>query len=113
MEDARGSVTFRSTSTARQHLEELLAPWLSRECAGRLWSETWDLAGVTTSSLWAWAELFGADVAALAVAARLTETDLRRHLDDGLRPDRAALEMLADLNCFPFVTPAARPMAVA
>jgi hypothetical protein len=97
----------------RARLEDLLSPWLAPECAPRLWSETWGLARVSPSSLSTWVELHGPELAALAVAARLDEVDLRRHLDDGLVPDRAALEMLADLNCFPHATPAARPLAVA
>ncbi len=105
-----------STSTCwtpratRARLEELLSTWLAPECSRRLWSETWEIAQVSPSSLWAWLQLYGAEIAALAVAARVSEEELRSHLDDRRRPDRGVLEMLADLNCFPYVTPAARPV---
>lgn len=100
---------LHGTSTAR--LEQLLSPFLSPECSRRLWTETWELCHVRPSSLWAWLRLYGHELAALAVAAGLDDTELRKYLKDRQRPDRAVLEMLADLNCFPFVTPAARPMA--
>ena len=94
----------------RGGLERLLSPWLAPECAHRLWSDAWELTHITPWSLWAWHQLYGPEVAALAVAAGLDEGQLRRHLKDRRSPDRSVLEMLADLNCFPFVTPAARPM---
>jgi hypothetical protein len=37
---------------------------------------------------------------------------MRRHLTDDHAPDRDALEMLADLNCYPYATPAARPVTL-
>ena len=103
--------TTRWTSgMTRARLEELLSQWLSPECASRLWSDTWGRALVTPFSLWAWFRLYGAEVAALAVAAQLTEDDLLLHLSERRQPDRGVLEMLADLNCFPYATPAARPL---
>jgi hypothetical protein len=103
--------TTRWTSgVTRDRLEELLSQWLSPECTSRLWSETWEQAHVTPFSLWAWFRLYGAEIAALAVAAQLTEDDLLVHLEERRLPDRGVLEMLADLNCFPYVTPAARPL---
>ena len=93
-----------------QRLEQLLSPWLSSECTHRLWSEAWEMARVRPSSLWAWLGLYGEEMAALAVAAGLDEGQLRQHLRDRTRPDRGVLEMLADLNCFPHATPAARPL---
>ena len=91
-------------------LQQLLSPWLSAECESRLWSETWGLARVAPSSLGAGLRLYGEEIAALAVAAGLDEDELQRHLADRRRPDREALEMLADLNCFLHVTPAARSL---
>ncbi len=93
-----------------QRLEQLLSPWLSPECTLRLWSETWGLAGVRPSSLWALLRLYGEEIAALAVAAGLDEGQIRLHLKGRTRPDRGVLEMLADLNCFPYTTPAARSL---
>ena len=101
----------RTASASRAQLEVLLSPFLAPECAGRLWSVAWHQSSVRPRSLWAWMGLYGEEVAALAVAAGLEENQLRQHLEDGQRPDRAVLEMLADLNCFPYVTPAARAMA--
>lgn len=95
----------------RAALERLLSPFLSPACERRLWSDAWERQCVRPQSLRAWSRLYGAEITALAIAAGLTETQLREHLSDGCRPDRGALEMLADLNCFPHVTPAARPMA--
>ena len=92
-------------------LELLLSPLLAPECSARLWSSAWGQSGVRPGSLWAWSSQYGEEMAALAVAAGLDETQLRQHLQDGQCPDRAVLEMLADLNCFPYVTPAARAMA--
>jgi hypothetical protein len=97
-------------SSTRARLEQLLSPWLAPQCTSRLWSETWELAKVTPSSLEALLRLYGEQVAALAVAAGLSEGDIQRHLDDRRRPDLEVLEMLADLNCFPCETPAARPL---
>jgi hypothetical protein len=91
-------------------LEQLLSPWISLECESRLWSDTWEMAQVTPSSLDAWLRLYGEEITALAVAAGLDEDELQRHLTDRRPPDREALEMLADLNCFPYVTPAARSL---
>ena len=96
----------------RAALEQLLSPFLSPACAPRLWSEAWQQRRVTPTSLWAWSRSYGDQLAALAVAAGLTETQLQQHLSDRRLPDREALEMLADLNCFPHVTPDARPLAV-
>ena len=96
---------------SREDIEQLLSSGLPPACSVRLWSESWELAHVTPASLWGWLQSYGEELAALAVAAGLTEGQLRRHLSDGRRPDRAALEMLADLNCYPYVTPAARPLA--
>lgn len=93
-----------------QRIEQLLSPWLSPECTHRLWSETWERARVTPASLWAWLRMYGEEMTALAVAAGLDEGQIRLHLKDRTRPDRGVLEMLADLNCFPHVTPAARPL---
>ncbi len=93
-----------------QRLEQLLSPWLSPECTRRLWSEAWGTARVTPASLWAWLRLYGEEMAALAVAAGLDEGQIRLYLTDRTRPDRGVLEMLADLNCFPHLTPAARPL---
>jgi hypothetical protein len=93
-----------------QRLEQLLSPWLSPECTSRLWSETWETARVRPSSLWAWLRLYGEETTALAVAAGLDEGQIRQHLRDRTWPDRGVLEMLADLNCFPHATPAARPL---
>ena len=73
---------------------------------------TWQSANVTPSSLEAFLRLYGEEIAALAVAAGLSEGDIQRHLQDE-QPDRGALEMLADLNCFPYVTPASRPLSIA
>jgi hypothetical protein len=103
--------TTRWTSgVTRARLEELLSQWLSPACTSRLWSETWGQAHVTPFSLWAWFRLYGAEIAALAVAAGLSEAEVRCHLEDRRRPDRGILEMLADLNCFPYLTPATRPL---
>lgn len=108
------STSTRWTPRAtRTRLEELLTPLLSPECSDRLWAETWEIARVTPSMLWAWFQLHGAQIAALAVAARLSDDDVRSHLHDRRQPDRGALEMLADLNCFPYATPAARPLVAA
>ena len=71
-------------------LEELLSPWLSPECTHQLWSETWETAHVTPTSLWAWVQLYGADIAALAVAAHVGEDELKRHVTDHLPPDRVS-----------------------
>ena len=101
----------RAAGVSRRRIEQLLTPFLSPECSTRLWSQAWELGLVRPLSLWAWVRLYGDDIAALAVAAGLDETQLRQNLKDRQRPDRAVLEMLADLNCFPFATPAARPMA--
>ena len=102
-----------SPSSTRVRLELLLSPWLAPECTTRLWSETWQSANVTPSSLEAFLRLYGEEIAALAVAAGLSEGDIQRHLQDRPQPDRGALEMLADLNCFPYATPAARPLSTA
>jgi hypothetical protein len=96
--------------STRARLERLLSPWLAPQCTSRLWAETWGLAGVAPSSLEALLQLYGEQVAALAVAAGLGEGDIRLHLRDRRRPDLGVLEMLADLNCFPCETPAARPL---
>jgi hypothetical protein len=111
---ARGAQTdlpsTRWTPTAsRARLEQALSVWLAPECASRLWSEAWETGHVTPSSLEELLGLYGEEIAALAVAAGLNEAEIQRHLD--VRPDRGVLEMLADLNCFPCVTPAARPVA--
>lgn len=95
----------------RAGLEDLLSPSLPPQCLDRLWTETWEWGGVSPSTLWAWCRTYGTDVAALAVAAGVPELQMRRHLADDRPPDRDVLEMLADLNCFPFVTPAARPVS--
>jgi hypothetical protein len=94
----------------RAGLEDLLSPLLPPQCRDRLWAETWDDAGVSPVTLWSWCRTYGVDVAALAVAGRLTELQLRVHLSDARTPNRGVLEMLADLNCFPYLTPAARPV---
>jgi hypothetical protein len=93
-------------------LEQLLSPMLPPECLGRLWADAWGVSGVRPATLMRWCQRFGLDCAALAVAAGLTESQLREHLSNR-GPDRAALEMLGDLNCFPHVTPAARPAPAA
>ena len=108
-----GSTTRRtahSRGPTRAGLEDLLTPLLAAECRTRLWAETWTEAGVVPATLWSWCRTYGLELAALAVAGRLTELQLRVHLSDDRAPDRGVLEMLADLNCFPFVTPAARPV---
>ncbi|MDX6371054.1 MAG: hypothetical protein QOD98_42 [Nocardioidaceae bacterium] len=97
-------------SSTRAHLEQLLSPWLAPQFTSQLWSETWGPAGVEPSSLEALLRLYGERVAALAVASGLSEGDIQRHLRDRRRPDLGVLEMLADLNCFPCETPAARPL---
>jgi hypothetical protein len=103
------SVRWTPSST-RAPLEQLLSLWLAPECTSRLWSDTWETYHVMPSSLQTLLRLYGVEIAALAVAAGLTEDEIQQHLQDGRRPDRGVLEMLADLNCFPHVTPAARPM---
>lgn len=108
------SSTIRRESHAagltRAGLEQLLSPSLPPECSRRLWDEAWEWAGVTPWTLWAWCRRFGTEIAALAVAAGVDEPQMRQHLADDRVPDRAVLEMLADLNCFPYATPAARPV---
>jgi hypothetical protein len=100
----------RTPGAARSRLEQELSPWLSPACTTRLWSDAWERAHVTPGSLCAWLWCFGEEMAALAVAAGLTEGEMRGHLNDRRPPNRGVLEMLADLNCFPWVTPAARPL---
>lgn len=86
-----------------------MSPSLAPACLERLWAEAWEPLGINPSTLEQWHQRFGSDCAALAVAAGLTERQLREHLA-GQGPDRAVLEMLADLNCYPHVTPTARPV---
>jgi hypothetical protein len=102
----------RPRGLSRARLEHVLSPLLATECRARLWAEAWEWGGVAPATLWSWCQTYGHEMAALAVAARLTELQMRRHLSDALVPDRAVLEMLADLNCFPFATPAARSLAL-
>ena len=90
-----------SSVATRERLEELLTPRLPQACAPRLWEQAWGRAGLTPDTLVLWCEQYGADAAALAVAAGLPESHLRRHLDDERRPDHGVLQMLAELNCYP------------
>jgi hypothetical protein len=92
----------------RTHLERALTPCLPPECAAWLWADAWDLAGLSPETLAEWYRRFGAETAALAVAGGLSEATLRQHLLDGCEPDRGRLAMLAELNCYPFVPPAAQ-----
>lgn len=96
----------------RPRIEELLSPLLAPLALERLWAEAWGRLGLTPANLTGWYQQFGAELAALAVASGLTEAQLCEHFAGG-DPDRATLEMLADLNCYPHVTPAARPVAPA
>jgi hypothetical protein len=105
---SHGQTAGQISGPTRARLEQQLSPWLSAHDRDRLWAEAWELTRVTPWTLWGWLRTYGEEVAALAVAAGLTEGQLQRHLKDGRIPDRAVLEMLADLNCFPHVTPAAR-----
>ena len=99
-----------AVEVTRARLEQLLSPGLAPACAAWLWADAWELGEVTPWTLWALAGRHGEEIAALAVAAGMSEGEIRRHLEDRRCPDRAVLEMLADLNCFPHVTPAARPL---
>ena len=45
--------------------------------------------------LWGWAELFDAELLALAVEAGLTREELQHHLATGTSPDRRSLEIFA------------------
>ncbi|MBJ7358379.1 hypothetical protein [Nocardioides sp.] len=101
-----------ATPWSRAHLEQLLSQFLAPACLERLWLETWGRLGVSPATLASWYRRFGEDCTALAVAAGLTEQQLTEHLADRA-PDRQVLEMLADLNCYPHVTPAARPVTAA
>ncbi|QIG44071.1 hypothetical protein G5V58_15950 [Nocardioides anomalus] len=102
------SLTRSDRDVERLHLERALTPCLPAECAAWLWDEAWDGAGLSPATLAEWYRRFGADAAALAVAAGLSEATLRQHLVDGCDPDPDRLVMLAELNCYPFSPPAAR-----
>lgn len=97
-----------SDAYSRGHLQELLSPLLAPAMVDRLWADAWGRLRITPATLIRWHQLFGVEYAALAVASGLADTQLREYADHG--PDRAMLEMLADLNCYPYVTPAARPV---
>lgn len=97
---------------SRDRLEQLLSPLLAPACVERVWAEAWGALQVSPATLTRWLRRFGNECAALAVAAGLTDHQLTEQLDRK-GPDRAVLEMLADLNCYPYVTPAARPVTPA
>ena len=75
-------------------VELLLAESLSQPRAARVCRQARSRR-VPAIVLWAWAELFDAEMLALAVEAGLTPEELQHHLATGTAPDRRSLEIFA------------------
>ncbi len=53
--------------------------------------------GITTRTMWVWAQRFGTEGLVTAVAAGLGHAEMLEHLIAGTEPDFAGLRVLADL----------------